>query len=91
MAVGGQPQKAQPEDAWESKYQGRQLRWNYISNTQLCIQAGGVDKTTVHFQRVNECTEGTYSPCCSWFRRGVGILYRGSPEAVALEEARSEI
>jgi hypothetical protein len=46
-----------------------------IEYIQLYIQAGGVDKTTVHFQRVEECTEGTYSPCCNRFSRGVRSLY----------------
>ncbi len=42
---------------------------------QLYIQAGGVDKRTVHFQRAEECTEGMYPPYCSRSRRGVGSLH----------------
>ncbi len=31
---------------------------------------------TVHFQCVEECTEGTSSLYCSWFSRGIGSLNR---------------
>jgi hypothetical protein len=36
------------------------------------VQAGGVEERTSHFQGVEECTEGTYSPYCSGYSRGVG-------------------
>jgi hypothetical protein len=47
----------------------------YYIHTQLYIQAGGVDRRTVHFLRVEECTEGVYSPYCSGYSRGIGSLH----------------
>ncbi len=47
----------------------------YYIHTQLYIQAGGVDKRTVHFQHMEERTEGTYSPYCSGYSRCIGSLH----------------
>ncbi len=39
---------------------------------------------TVHFLRMEECTGGSYSLCCSRFIRGIGSLHRGSPPPPSL-------
>jgi hypothetical protein len=58
-----------------------------IHTAVYTVQAGGVDKRTVHFQRVEDCTECTDSPYCGRYSRGLGSLHTYMVHVFAFETA----